>query len=52
MVVNSDNEASITTTGKIQAGGTVEVVANAVSNNTTTADASTIPSGLEKDPEG
>ena len=51
MVVNSDNEASITTTGKIQAGGTVEVVANAVSNNTTTADASTIPSGLEKDPE-
>lgn len=51
MVVNSDNEASITTTGKIQAGGTVEVVANAVSNNTTTADASTIPSGLEKDPK-
>lgn len=51
MVVNSDNEASITTTGKIQAGGTVEVVANAVSNNTTMADASTIPSGLEKDPE-
>ena len=50
MVVNSDNEASITTTGKIQAGGTVEVIANAVSNNTTTADASTIPSGLEKDP--
>lgn len=51
MVVNSDNEASITTTGKIQAGGTVEVVANAVSNNTTTADAATIPSGLEKDPK-
>ena len=51
MVVNSDNEASITTTGKIQAGGTVEVVANAVSNNTTMADASTIPSGLEKDPK-
>ncbi len=48
-VVNSSNEASITTTGKITAGGTVEVIANAVSNNTTVADASTIPSDLDRD---
>ena len=48
-VVNSSNEASITTTGKIKAGGTVEVIANAVSNNTTVADASTIPSDLDRD---
>lgn len=50
MVVESNNEASITTTGTINAGGIVEVIANAVSNNTTKADASTIPSGLEKAP--
>lgn len=50
MVVESNNEASITTTGAINAGGIVEVIANAVSNNTTKADASTIPSGLEKAP--
>ncbi len=48
-IVNSSNEASITTTGKITAGGTVEVIANAVSNNTTVADASTIPSDLDRD---
>ena len=48
-VVNSSNEASVTTTGKITAGGTVEVIANAVSNNTTVADASTIPSDLDRD---
>ena len=48
-IVNSTNEASITTTGTINAGGKVEVLANAVSNNTTVADASTIPSGLEDD---
>ncbi len=48
-IVNSTNEASITTTGTINAGGKVEVLANAVSNNTTVADASTIPSGLEND---
>ena len=48
-IVNSTNEASITTTGTINASGKVEVLANAVSNNTTVADASTIPSGLEDD---
>lgn len=50
MVVNSRNEASITTTGTIDTNGTVTVFANALSNNTTVADASTIPSDLDQEP--
>lgn len=49
MVVNSRNEASITTTGTISTNGKVQVLANAVSNNTTVADASTIPADLDRE---
>ena len=49
MVVNSRNEASITTTRTISTNGKVQVLANAVSNNTTVADASTIPADLDRE---